>query len=322
MNIKKITFLLLSLCSITSVSLKAGEFAYNNLYAGQVNVMAAPMELPDLGRWHYFAFDEWQGVVFKGTSDFELENVTPGKTGTEKINTGWQARSDWDFAFHAYDFRTNSGLAGNGNAGAIFIADAASAQGSSLDAIYAALTEAPVTTYAGDAVVNGTFYLSLTQGMPPLRATSLSVNSATRSSAKAASSDFSTLAMAGGATDNPMIIVLKTTSGKYVKVYLKQFVEDGKPGFLKFEYDFIPLETTSGISVAETSELAILSDELQVNLSENADIAIYNLTGLPVKQVNAQSGLATIPVHGWVKGTYIVKITSGKGCRIQKISIR
>ena len=322
MNIRKITLLVLSAFSIMSVN--ADDFIYNDLYDGP----GAGTELPDFARWHYFALDESQGVVFKGTSDFELENITPGKTGTEKINSEWQARTDWDFAFHAYDFRTNSGLAGNGNAGAIFIADAASAGETSLNDTYAALTEAPLTTYNADAVMTGNFYLSLA-AMPPTRATSLSVCAATRKAtedATGASDDFSTLSMQGGAIENPMIIVLKTTSGQYVKIHLKQFIEDGKPGFLKLEHDFIPLAGTTGISVADVSKASVYfnsaSEALQVNLSENADIAVYNLTGSLVKQVNASSGLVTIPVSGWVKGIYIVKIRSGKENQLQKIVVK
>ncbi|MDR1526432.1 MAG: T9SS type A sorting domain-containing protein [Dysgonamonadaceae bacterium] len=311
------------------MNVKADEYTYNDLYAGTVNIMGVPMELPDFGKWHYFAFDETQGVLFRGTSPFELENVV-GNAGTEKINTEWQARTDWDFAFHAYDFRTNSGLAGNGNAGAIFIADAVSAAETPLDAVYGALTEAPAITYNADAVVTGIFYLDLTKGMPPLRATSLSVNTVTRKAANGAtgaSADFSTLAMSGGATDNPMIILLKTTSGKYVKMYLKQFINaEGKPGFLKFDYQFIPLAGTNGIPVTDTCPSTVYvnsaSQTLDIYLPESAEVAIYNLAGLPVKRVKAPSGNRAIPVSGWEKGIYIVQIHSDKESRTQKIIVR
>ncbi|MDR1681877.1 MAG: T9SS type A sorting domain-containing protein [Candidatus Symbiothrix sp.] len=326
MNIKKFTFVLLSTFSIMNVSVKANEFIYNDLYAG----LGAGTELPDFARWHYFVFDETDGVIVEGTSDFELENINPGsKIGTEKINTDWQARTDWDFAFHAYDIRTNSGLAGNGNAGAIFIADAVSAGETSLSDVYAALTEAPDTTYNADAIATGVFYQSLA-AMPPTRATSLSVCAATRQAAEnatGASADFSSLSMQEGATENPMIIVLKTTSGKYVKIYWKQFINaESKPGFLKFDYEFIPLAGTSGISDAETSKVAIYQNSasgvLQINLSENADIAVYNLIGSCVEQVNQQSGLVTIPVSDWVKGTYIVRVASGNGNYLRKVVVR
>jgi hypothetical protein len=178
MNVKKVFFVVLSVCSMMSMKAQSNEFTYDSLYAGQANIGGTLIELPDYSRWHYFAFDETQGVMFKGTSEFELDSVNTGsKVGIEKINTDWQVRSDWDFAFHAYDFRTNSGIAGNGNASAIFIADSVSAagQGKTLDAIYTALTEAPAVTYPADTIANGTFYLSLTQGMPPLRAAKLSL---------------------------------------------------------------------------------------------------------------------------------------------------
>lgn len=326
MNIKKITLVLSLAFSLINLKVSAEEFKYDSLYAGKINVMGAQMELPDLGRWHYFAFDEKNGVVFKGTSAFELENINAGKVGTEIINAEWKARTDWDFAFHAFDLRTNSGLAGNGAAGAVFIADAASQ--TPLQEIYDALTEAPEKNYAADAPTNGQFYLSLTSGMPPLRATSLSVSSVTRKAAEGtigATADFSTLAMQGAAVDNPMIIVLKTTSGKYVKVYLKQFSENGKPGILKFDYDFIPLKGNTGIT-SKPRNLSVythpISGELHINLENKSDIMIYNITGALVKEIKNQSGQITLPAMTWKKGIYIVKIASGKESFVQRIIVK
>jgi hypothetical protein len=312
-----------------STNVKADEFTYRDLYAGQVNVMGTPMNLPDFGKWHYFAFDETQGVVFKGTSDFELENVNALKIGSEKVNSEWKARKDWDFAFHAYDMRTNSGLAGNGNVGAIFVADAASSGGKSLDEIYSALTEAPVAVYKADTTMTGSFYYSLTSGMPPMRATILSVCAASRKAADGetgASADFSTFAMQGPSSDNNIILVLRTVSGKYVKIFLKQFTEDGKPGILKFDYEFIPLKGGNGISTIKPENISVFhnsaSNEIKVNLTENADIAIYNLTGSLVKEVKVKAGEAAIPVSGWAKGIYIVKINSADESRVSKVIVK
>jgi hypothetical protein len=315
-----------------NANVKAVEFKYDSLYAGKVSVMGAPMELPDFGRWHYFAFDEKQGVILKGTSAFELADVNPGKVGTEKVNAEWKARTDWDFAFHAYDLRTNSGASGNGSAGAVFIADAASAAGRPLAEVYAALTKAPATNYAADAAAAGTYYLSLTSGMPPLRATTLSVCSAVRKAAEGASgasADFSTLPMQGAPTDNPVIIVLKTVAGKYVKIYLKQFVEGGKPGILKFDYEFIPFGGTTGVATAVSESVTLspnpVSDVLRVSLpgsTEAAGIAVYNLSGSLVKELKAQAGVTEIPVAGWAKGVYVVKVDSEEGSVVQRIVVR
>jgi hypothetical protein len=319
MNIKKFTSIVaVSLLLMSSLNVKASEFTYNNLYGGNVNVMGAPMELPDFTKWHYFAFDEIDGVILKGTSDFTVAS------NAETINIEWQTRTDWDFAFHAYDFRTNSGAAGNGNAGAAFIADATSAGTTSLTEVYANLIQAPNNiAYAADAVVSGNFYLSLSS-MPPPRATSLSVSAATRKAASGttgASADFYTFGMSGS-TENPMIIILKTTSGKYVKIFLKQFVEDGKPGYLKFDYEFIPLEGTTSVSSIENANVMIYpnpaSGIFKINLSQSADITVYNLMGVTVKQLKAQSGEVNISVAGWTKGTYLVKINS----QIQKVVVK
>jgi hypothetical protein len=330
MNIKKLTLSLLSLSFLLG-TVNATEFRYEALYAGTVNVMGTSMDLPDFTKWHYFAFDERNNnVTVQGTSDFELENITPGNTGTEKINTDWQVRTDWDIAFHAYDIRTNSGIAGNGNAGAIFIADKASAivAGKSLDAIYTDLTEAPAVAYPADQTISGNFYLSLL-GMPPTRATSLSVASATRKAADGttgASVDFSSLAMGNsGAIENPMIVVFKTASGKYVKVYLKQFIEENKSGILVFDYEFIPLTSTSIANVGTASFAVypnLVSDELNINLSLETNIEIYSLHGITVKQLKNQTGEISIPVYNWAKGVYLVKTTSGKANKIQKIIIK
>ncbi|MDR0547474.1 MAG: T9SS type A sorting domain-containing protein, partial [Dysgonamonadaceae bacterium] len=309
---KKFTLVASCLFLLSSLNIKADEFSYNGLYGGNVNIMGTQMELPDFTKWHYFAFDEAGGVTLKGTSDFTVAS------NAETVNTEWKARTDWDFAFHAYDFRTNSGAAGNGNAGAAFIADAASAGETPLAEVYANLTQAPNNiAYAADAVAAGNFYLSLSS-MPPPRATSLSVSAATRKAASetaGASADFYTFGMSGSA-ENPMIIILKTPSGKYVKIFLKQFVEDGKPGYLKFDYAFIPLNGGTGLSTVQSENAAIYpnpaSDVLNIRLSEAADVKVYNLAGSLVKETKAPAGLTPIPVSGWAKGTYIVKINSEK----------
>jgi hypothetical protein len=297
---------------------QSGTFTYEGLYAGELSVMGTPMKLPDFSTWHYFSFDEEYGVVLKGTSDFKLENINAGGIGTEVIDVAWQARTDWDFAFHATDIRTNSGAAGNGNAGAVFITDEASANGVALSEIYAMLIEAPNVEYAADEILSGTYFLSLTAGMPPHRTTTLSVCGATKASQTGASDNFATLAMSGGATENPMIVVFKTTKGKYVKVYLKQFVsEDKEPGILAMDYEFISLAGGSGIDNTNNVKFNIYpnpaTEALNVELNEaenNSTIVIYSLTGICVKQVSAKAGVNTISVNDLSVGTYFVKAGS------------
>ena len=293
-----------------------GTFTYEDLYAGEFSIMGTPMKLPDFSTWHYFSFDEEYGVVLKGTSDFELENINAGGIGTEVINTTWQSRTDWDIAFHATDIRTNSGVAGSGNAGALFIADEASAAGVALSEIYTNLAEAPKVEYAADKALAGMYFLSLTAGMPPHRATTLSACAATKAAEDGASADFATLAMSGGASENPMIVVFKTTKGKYVKVYLKQFVgEEGEPGILVMDYEFIPLAGGSGIDHASRLKFSIYpnptTEVLNIELPEaetNSSIVVYSLTGVRVKQIPAKAGRNTISVNDLSAGTYFVKI--------------
>ncbi|MDR1757520.1 MAG: T9SS type A sorting domain-containing protein [Bacteroidales bacterium] len=329
MNTKFFSSLFLGFGLAFGMVAHAQSFSYDSLYAGTVKVVNADMELPDFARWHYFSFDENEGVIVRGTSDFVLENLNPGKVGTEKIDSTWQLREDWDIAFHAYDTRTNSGLAGLGNAGAIFIADSlsAAATSSTLEQIYDRLTAAPDVSYPADTLVSGTFYLSLAQ-MPPQRATTLSLCKATRAdTVKGASADFATLSMSGGSIENPMIVVLKTTTGKYVKIFLKQFVENGKPGFLKFDYAFIPLEDETDIRNLSTQKGSVslypnpVTDFLQVNLTEASEIAVYNLAGNLVHQQHVAAGTCAIPVSHWAKGMYIVRIHTAQTRDIKKIVI-
>jgi hypothetical protein len=256
---KKITLLLGTLCLLLTLPATADDFVYNDLYAGP----GAGTELPDFARWHYFGFDE-HTLVLRGTSAFELIPTGSPGLGTEKINPEWAARTDWDFAFHAYDLRTNSGIAGTGGAGAIFIADSSS--DIPLDELYAALTAAPDTLYPADVVASGTFYQSLAT-MPPPRATSLSVSAATRKALEGttgASADFSSLSMAGGSGENPMIILLKTTKGEYVKIYLKQFISKGSA------------EATNSISVA-TENISVATENISVT-TENISVATENIS--------------------------------------------
>ncbi|MDR3340343.1 MAG: HmuY family protein, partial [Candidatus Symbiothrix sp.] len=242
----KITFLLLSLFLMTSLSAQVRTF---NLDINGGDYAGSP--IPDYTKWYYFSFEQGDTI---GTSKAEL-GTTVGGIGTEVINAEWKARTDWDIAFHAGDVRTNSGLAGNGAAGSLKIADATGDTPTS--EVFANLTAAPNATYPEDGILTGTFIFGMTS-MPPLRTTQLS--------ASAATNGWAVIGM-GGNTEKPTVVVFKTTSGKYVKVHLKKFFDaDGKPGFLEFDYETIASET--GISTIGTEKIALypnpVSDVLNV----------------------------------------------------------
>jgi hypothetical protein len=305
---KTITFLLAGLLFTTSLNAQVHTFSLDisdGSYSGT--------PIPDYTKWYYFSFAQGDTV---GTSEAVLENVSPANAGTEVINAEWKARADWDIAFHAADIRTNSGLSGNGAAGSLKIADAT--ENTPTAEVFANLTEAPNATYAADELLSGAFIFGMT-AMPPLRTAKLS--------AAAAANGWATVAMDGN-TEKPTVIVFKTADGNYAKVHLKKFLDaDGKPGFLEFDYQIIPLSNDeTGISGAKTTQSAVYlnvaSNMLEVNLSEKAEITVYTITGSLIKQINAQSGQVSISVSDWAKGTYIVKITDGKGTQIQKTGVK
>jgi hypothetical protein len=294
MNIKKITLLFAALLSFNT-----------SFYAKDVLVNVNDGTYPDYAKWYYFSFTSDEIV---GSGDFTLINVQ-GNIGTEVPDAAWAARTDWDIAFHGSDIRTN-------NAEALLIAESATSS-TSLDEVYATLTQAPADGYKADQPLEGMFYQRLFP-MPPVRSTQLLACEATNG--------WATLGM-GGNTVNPVVVVFKLANGKYVKVYLKEFFdEDGTGGFIDMEYAEIPLAGTNGISTADASSPTIHTrpdlETLNVRLSEPAEIAVYNLAGLPVKQVKAQPGEVVIPVSGWEKGTYIVKVNTPKENRTQKIIVR
>jgi len=312
MSIKKVTFSVFGLFLIAGLAAQVKTF---QLEASGGAFMGSP--IPDYTQWYYFSFERGDTI---GTSAGALENVNQGNIGSEVINAEWKARTDWDIAFHATDIRTNSGISGNGAAGSLFIADTLST--TPLNEVFADLNEAPADTYAADEILSGSFIFGMTS-MPPLRTAQLS--------ASAAANGWVSFGM-GASGENPKVIVFKTATGKYAKVYLKQFFdENGMPGHIEFDYLYQPdgsrdLTETTAIPTINQAKSAVypnpVSDVLFVDLQEKASVFVYNITGSVVKQVGAQSGLVSIPLSDLAKGTYIVKINSAKAIQAQKIVVK
>jgi hypothetical protein len=310
---KKTTLLLTGLFFAASLAAQVKTF---NLTMSGGNFMGTP--IPDYTKWYYFSFEKGDTV---GASAAVLTEVNPGSNiGTEAINAEWKARLDWDIAFHAGDVRTNSGSAGSGAAGSLKIAEDSLAS-DALEEAFNNLTEAPAdSAYAADTLLTGSFIFGMTS-MPPLRTTQLS--------ASAAVNGWATVGMSEN-RETPTIAIFKTTAGDYVKVYLKRFFDaDGNPGFLEFDYAFIPLAGgNAGVPSMETAGLAVYSDPVSGSLTvdlpagtETADVAIYSFTGLPVKQIKANARRTVVSLSGLAKGVYIVKIGSAKFYQARKIVI-
>ncbi|GHT02486.1 hypothetical protein FACS189440_15820 [Bacteroidia bacterium] len=313
MSIKKFTLLLLSLLLVINLTAQVQTFRLD-ISGGAF--MGSP--IPDYTQWYYFSFEQGDTI---GASAGVLENVNGGQIGTEVIDAAWKARTDWDIAFHATDIRTNSGASGNGASASLFIADTLSV--TPLEDVFSNLNEAPAEGYAADEILSGTFIFGMTS-MPPLRTTQLSASKAAQG--------WAVFGM-GASGENPKVIVFKTATGKYAKVYLKQFIEkeEEKPGYIEFDYVYQPdgsrdFTTATGISHATPATIAVypnpVSDILHVAVSEKSDIVIYNLTGTIVKQRKAQTGTVSIPVSDLGKGSYVVRVNSNATSQVQKVIVR
>ena len=264
---------------------------------GEIIVMGRTMNVPDYANWHYFSFEEGEVI---GQSEFVISNPSPGANiGTEVPDSSWAARDDWDITFHATDIRTN-GLE------ALLIADTSST--TPLAEVYANLEYAPESGYEADEMIAGTFIASMTS-MPPLRATQMSACKATHGWAVFESNN---------SMISSKVVVFKLSNEKYVKVYLKEFFdEEGLPGYIEMEYEFISLEDDdeTGIERIEDGKFSIYpnpaSEMLNVELKEavkNSSIMIYNMAGALVKQIPANVGLNQIAISDLSVGTYFVRV--------------
>jgi hypothetical protein len=302
---KKMTISLLGILLATALPAQVQTFSLN---ISDGHFMGSP--IPDYTRWYYFSFEQGDTV---GTSLAVLENVNSGQIGAEVIDAEWKARTDWDIAFHATDIRTNSGASGVGQAGSLKIADAESE--TPLEEVFAGLKAAPAADYAADEMLTGTFIFGMT-AMPPLRTTQLS--------AAAAASGWASIGMTGN-TESPRVIVFKTATGDYAKVYLKKFLdEQGTPGFIEFDCELIPPDDGTGTKALAAPGVTVyaVADALYADAAEKADIYVYTMAGSLVTQANLQPGRTVLPAAGWAKGVYAVKIRSAMGEKTQKIVIK
>jgi hypothetical protein len=304
---KIFTFSLLATLAATGLSAQVETY---RLDISGGNFMGS--QIPDYTKWYYFSFEKGDTI---GSSEAVLENVNPGNQGTEVIHAEWKARTDWDIAFHATDIRTNSGASGVGAGGSLQLFAEDSLR---LNERFQGLAEAPAEGYAADEELEGTFIFAMTS-MPPLRTARLS--------ASAAAAGWASIGMAGN-TQTPKVLVFKTATGRYAKVYLKSFFDEGGvPGKIAFDYVYQPDGSRSFATATHTQDirpatLAVYAPSqgtLQIEGAGSIEATVYNLTGAVVKQLKGQRSLN---LAGLPKGIYIVRASAGGEKLTQKVFVK
>lgn len=302
MKINNFTFLLLAFACLFSQT-KAQNVVTKTYDLSGGTFMNIP--IPEYTKWYFFSFVTGDTI---GSYTVEVAD------GTEVINETWKNRTDWDIAFHATDFRTNSGTSGVGNGGAIRIDSTATAVSS-----FENLTTPPESGYVVDAVSSTTTIFGMT-GMPPLMGTT-SVNEQAKG--------WATFGMSGGSV-KPTALAIKTANGSYAKLLLKEFYNaEENPGYITFDYVY-PLNGSASVEFPSTAEVNIYpnpaSDYIKVDLSSlegNATINIYNASGILVKTVKSVSSNETIGIAELDLGLYLVQIyLNNKQISTQKIQVK
>ena len=176
--------------------------------------------------WHFFSFDE---DIIIGTCD-ALD---------EEAYASWYNRTDWDLAFHRQNIKANSGLSGVGLGGI---------QEYKQDVFdYEAITQAPMTGYVTDVADSVVYDLSqMMAGIIIYAHTGVSQPV----------KDWAVLTdmMNGVWTYAQKAFIVRTASGKYAKIYLKNFKsKEGVSGTVTMEYTYQP-DGTPNLLVEEEEE--------------------------------------------------------------------
>ncbi len=162
------------------------------------------IDAPVFDKWVYFSFEK--GEILKKTTG--VEGKIPGL--------------DWDIAFHRYDIRLNCGESGTGKGGVLL------SEGNVAKTGWDAVTEAPKSGYAVDEKLS----VIKVYGRPSVTVNVGRSNVITGGMAnpKAGLKGGSWLKMSHGASGptydvTNQIFVVKTASGKYAKIWLKQYTK-------------------------------------------------------------------------------------------------
>lgn len=166
-------------------------------------------DVSDYTKWYYFSF---------ATGKFVGEGSAKPEDGDD---AAWKKRTDWDIAFHRNNVRTNSGISGNGQAGAMKL------DTEDFDAVEMVTDN----TFVIDA--EGLVIYSMSS-MPPLKVKS-TVNALLDKYAEHSHTKMSWYM----AKKN--VFIVKTADGKYAKLQFINFLNDkDKSGFLTFKYVYQP----------------------------------------------------------------------------------
>lgn len=176
-----------------------------------VNAIVNEVELDATAydEWVYFSFEDGKEV---GTSD------------VEETRTGL----DWDIAFHRWDVRLNCGASGSGQGGALL------SQGNMAKTGWDLLTTAPETGYTVDENMD----VIKQYGMPPTMV-NVPGNKVITGDSEGTWVVFQHTQQGPTYEVTNQIFVVKTASGKYVKIWLKQYKDsEGKGGHITMKYAY------------------------------------------------------------------------------------
>ena len=202
-NSFKIAALLMSMMAMLAFSSCSSDD--NDDVPGGSNLEVKSVVLPNPGygtdNWIYFSLSE--GKIIEGINEANRHDNTK-----------------WDLAFYRYNVRTNSGLSGIGNGGAL------DTKATDLSAV----TTVPSGKFTTD--VMGEITSSMSSFPPPSIKTPLNAELSESIKFQGPPPTY---------TPNNHVYIVKTADGKYAKIQIRGFYNDeGKSGFVNFSYVYQP----------------------------------------------------------------------------------
>lgn len=168
-----------------------------------VGIKSVTIDASDFSDWKYFSFATGRQIPAAEVGDYE----------TSKTKT------NWDIAIHRGDIRTNSGLSGSGNGGAL------KANGTKLDDV----RTIPTTGYTTDVEAQ----IMIEMGEDGYR---------TQSRNTVLADWYKSEGMPPTYTVNDYVYIVKTADGKYATVKFSDYTNDaGAGGHVSFSYKY-PVE--------------------------------------------------------------------------------